>query len=50
VSPEATTDFEQAVSHARERLEDLSSLMLVANSLDELAGDVILDNEDGQTS
>jgi hypothetical protein len=46
VSPEETRDFEQAVSHARERIEDLSGLMLIANSLDQQAGgDVILDDE-----
>ena len=46
MSPEETTDFEEAVSHARRRLEDLSSLMVVANSLDQQALDVILDQEE----
>jgi len=45
VSPEETNDFEQAVSRARERIEDLSGLMLVANALDRQAGDVILDDD-----
>ena len=48
MSPEETTDFEEAVSHARRRLEDLSSLMVVANSLDQQARDVIYD-DDGES-
>ena len=35
--PEETREFEQAVSHARERLDDLSPLMLMANRLDQAA-------------
>ena len=50
MSPEETTDFQEAVSHARQRLEDLSSLMVVANSLDQQAGDVIFDDEERSSS
>lgn len=46
MSPEETTDFQEAVSHARRRLEDLSSLMVVANSLDQQARDVIYDDDE----
>jgi len=50
VSPEETHEFEQDVSRARERIQDLSGLMVLANSLDQLAGDVILDDGEHQAS
>ena len=49
VSPDETKDFEHAVSHARERIENLSALLLVANDLDQQA-DVILDDEGNRVS
>jgi hypothetical protein len=44
VSPDETTQFQQAVDHARERLDDLSTLMVMANTLDQEA-DVNIDRE-----
>jgi hypothetical protein len=47
MSPDETREFQVAVDRARERLDDLSALMVVANSLDRQAGgDVILDEDD----
>lgn len=47
MSPEETTEFQQAVDRARARLEDLAPLMEMANTLDQQAGDVILDSDEG---
>jgi hypothetical protein len=49
VSPDESKDFERAVSNARERIEDLSALLVVANDLDHQA-DVILDDEGNRVS
>jgi hypothetical protein len=43
VGPEETEEFERAVNHARERLEDLSALMVVANDLDQRAERTVVD-------
>ena len=41
VSPDETImDLEHAVSHARERIESLSALLVVANDLDQQADDI----------
>jgi hypothetical protein len=37
MSPDETADLQAAVDHARERLDDLSTLMVVANTLDQEA-------------
>ena len=37
MAPDDTQEFQDAVSHARERLDDLSPLMLMANRLDQAA-------------
>ena len=37
MAPEETHDFERAVSQARERLNDLSPLMVAAHRLDQAA-------------
>ena len=44
MSPDETKEFEHAVNHARERIHDLSALLVAANDLDQQA-DVILDDE-----
>lgn len=49
MSPDETTQFQQAVDHARERLDDLSTLMVMANTLDQEA-DVNLERERQQVS
>ncbi len=49
VSPDETKNFERAVSHARERIENLSALLVAANDLDQQA-DVILDDEGNRVS
>jgi hypothetical protein len=49
VSPEESKDFERAVSTARERIQDLSALLVAANDLDQQA-DVILDDEGNRVS
>ena len=49
MSPDESKDFERAVSTARERIEDLSALLVVANDLDQQA-DVILDDEGNRVS
>jgi hypothetical protein len=37
VSPDETREFEEAVNYARERLDDLRPLLVVANQLDRAA-------------
>ena len=37
MAPDETRDFQRAVTQARERLEDLSPLMVVAHRLDQAA-------------
>jgi len=37
LAPDETREFERAVTQARERLEDLSPLLVVANRLDQAA-------------
>jgi hypothetical protein len=49
VSPDESKDFERAVSNARERIEDLRALLMVANELDYQA-DVILDDQGNRVS
>ncbi len=49
MSPDETTEFEQAVSTARERIQDLSALLVAANDLDQQA-DVILDDQGNRVS
>ena len=49
MSPDESPDLEQAVSRARERLEELTPLLVMANSLDQQA-DGILVQEDQQAS
>ena len=44
MSPDESKEFEHAVSYARERIENLSALLVAANDLDQQA-DVILDDE-----
>ena len=49
MSPDETKNFEHAVNHARERIQDLSALLVAANDLDQQA-DVILDDEGNRVS
>jgi hypothetical protein len=49
VSPDESKEFEHAVNHARERIEHLSALLVMANDLDQRA-DVILDDQGNQVS
>ena len=49
MSPDESKEFERAVSNARERIEDLSALLVVANDLDQQA-DVIGDDEGNRVS
>ena len=50
MSPDETTkEFERAVSTARERIHDLSALLVAANDLDQQA-DVIADDEGNRVS
>lgn len=49
MSPDESKEFEHAVNHARERIRDLSALLVAANDLDQQA-DVILDDEGNRVS
>ena len=49
MSPDESKQFEHAVNHARERIQDLSALLVAANDLDQQA-DVILDDEGNRVS
>jgi hypothetical protein len=42
--PDETDELQRAVDHARERLDDLSTLMVVANNLDQ-AAEIVLPPE-----